>query len=149
PNRSGPLSRFWDAAPPCRKASNGRWGSNSRAIPENPAVGWAKSLVVAKKNCAELAGVFARAAALLFGDRQRLGVVGEGIEIGDCVSALAAPGQAGEIHFGTGNEFFRICQEFIQIVDRPLPTLCFHGVGIAEPWLHGFGPADDAIKIWP
>src|SRR5262249_37703306 len=89
PNRSGPLLWFWNAAPACCKASNGRWGSNSRAIPENPAAGRAKSLAVAQKNCAELAGDFARGAALLFGDRQWLRAVGEGIEIGDCVSPLA------------------------------------------------------------
>jgi len=31
-NGSGLLLCFSNAAPPCRKASNGRWGSNSRAI---------------------------------------------------------------------------------------------------------------------
>src|SRR5262249_59794922 len=80
---------------------------------------------------------------------QRRRVVGERVEIGDEVGALAAALDAGERHVGAGNIAARIGNELAELVDGPIAALRLHRGGIVEPRLRRLRPADHGIPVGP
>src|SRR5215813_11629652 len=80
---------------------------------------------------------------------QGRGVVGERVEIGDDVGALAAALDAGKGHVGAGNKAARIGNELVELVDGPIAALRLHRGGIVEPRLRRLRTADHAIEVGP
>src|SRR6516165_11511378 len=78
---------------------------------------------------------------------QRCRVVGERVEIGDDVGALAAALDAGEGHVGAGNVAARIGDELVELVDGPIAALRLHRGGIVEARLRRLSTADHAIEV--
>src|SRR3954452_8715873 len=86
-------------------------------------------------------------AARICGFGQRLRVVRLRIEVRDHVGALAPARQSGEAHLGAGNVFLGACEEFVEVVERPVSTLLLHRIRIGEPAFSTLGAAHHAIEV--
>src|SRR5207249_1712873 len=80
--------------------------------------------------------------------RQRRGIVGKRVQVGDDVGPFAPARYSGEAHLGARHVAARAEQELIEFINGPVATLGLHGSRIVEPGLRRARPADDPPQVW-
>src|SRR6516165_8433934 len=80
--------------------------------------------------------------------RQRLRLVGIGIEVGDDVGALLLALDAAEGHQRSRHVLPRVLDPRVEVLERPGAALRFERLRVVEAWYRGDRAADHAEEVW-